>query len=187
MKKGFTIVELAIVLMVLGLIMGMSLKGVALVSTARMRADVARLNKIQAATAALVSQYEGDISGLQGASTGGIYDSNKFFETGFLLPLDLNGHTTAPDKWVFRNCAQGAVDTNAHLIETNYNHGNICIRHNKMSEIFACNVEKLMDDEDLTNGQNRGIYGITVLGNIDCDNATVVNAFNEAQMDFLVY
>jgi prepilin-type N-terminal cleavage/methylation domain-containing protein len=49
MKKGFTIVELAIVLVVIGIILGMAVKGRQLVDSARVKADLAKIQKIEAA------------------------------------------------------------------------------------------------------------------------------------------
>ena len=51
MKRGFTIVELAIVLVVIGIILGMAVKGKTLVDAARVKADLAKIYKIEAATA----------------------------------------------------------------------------------------------------------------------------------------
>jgi prepilin-type N-terminal cleavage/methylation domain-containing protein len=51
LKKGFTIVELAIVLVVIGIILGMAVKGKALLHSARIKAEVAKLNKFEAAVA----------------------------------------------------------------------------------------------------------------------------------------
>ena len=50
-KSGFTIVELAIVLVVIGIIIGMAVKGKSLVDAARVRADLAKINKVEAAAA----------------------------------------------------------------------------------------------------------------------------------------
>ena len=50
-KKGFTIVELAIVLVVIGIIMAMVVKGKQIVDSARDRAELAKIAKLEAATA----------------------------------------------------------------------------------------------------------------------------------------
>ncbi len=49
MKKGFTIVELAIVLVVIGIILAMAVKGKALVETARYKAEINKIRKLEAA------------------------------------------------------------------------------------------------------------------------------------------
>ena len=48
-NKGFTIVELAIVLVVIGIILAMAVKATGLMHAARVRNDVAKLNKFEAA------------------------------------------------------------------------------------------------------------------------------------------
>ena len=59
--KGFTIVELAIVLVVIGIIIGMAVKGKSLVDAARVKADLARIYKIEAATAVYYTKTGGDL------------------------------------------------------------------------------------------------------------------------------
>lgn len=48
-KKGVTLVELAIVLVVIGLLMGMAFKGKTLADYAKIKADINKINKIATA------------------------------------------------------------------------------------------------------------------------------------------
>lgn len=57
-KKGFTLVELAIVLVVIGLLMGMAFKGKSLVDAARIKADIQKINKIATAVNVYNSKYD---------------------------------------------------------------------------------------------------------------------------------
>ncbi|SFN44209.1 prepilin-type N-terminal cleavage/methylation domain-containing protein [Formivibrio citricus] len=57
-QSGFTLVELAIVLVVIGLIMGMAFKGRELIEGARVRNMAATLNKFQTATNVFFERYQ---------------------------------------------------------------------------------------------------------------------------------
>ena len=59
--KGFTIVELAIVLVVIGIILGMAVKGKSLVDAARVKADLARIHKVESATAIYYAKTGGEL------------------------------------------------------------------------------------------------------------------------------
>ena len=73
-KNGFTIVELAIVLVVVGIILAMAIKGKQLVDAARDRAELGKIMKLEAATAIYNSYVHGNFMDmLKGqTSTGGI-------------------------------------------------------------------------------------------------------------------
>jgi prepilin-type N-terminal cleavage/methylation domain-containing protein len=60
-SKGFTIVELAIVLVVIGLIMGMAVKGKALVEAARYRMEVTKIRNMEVYLYAYHAATDGDI------------------------------------------------------------------------------------------------------------------------------
>lgn len=57
-SKGFTLVELAIVLIVIGLLIGMAFKGKALVDSAKVKADVVKVQKIATAFQVYQSKYD---------------------------------------------------------------------------------------------------------------------------------
>ena len=61
-KKGFTIVELAIVLVVIGIILAMVVKGKQLVESARNKAELAKITKLEAATAIYFTYVNGSIT-----------------------------------------------------------------------------------------------------------------------------
>ncbi len=57
MKKGFTLIELAIALMVIGLILAMAMKGRAVTDSAEIKSDINKVNKIASAIATYKSKH----------------------------------------------------------------------------------------------------------------------------------
>lgn len=72
-EKGFTLIELAIVLVVIGLLMGMAFKGKALVDASRVKAEVNKISKISTALNAYLAKYDT----LPGQLANGQIESNK--------------------------------------------------------------------------------------------------------------
>src|ERR1700722_13648053 len=58
-QKGFTLVELAIVLTIIGLLIGGILKGQQLITNARVTAQMAQIQGIEAATTTFNDTYQG--------------------------------------------------------------------------------------------------------------------------------
>jgi prepilin-type N-terminal cleavage/methylation domain-containing protein len=155
-KKGFTFVELAIVLVIIGIIMGMALKGRSLIEGAKTRSEVRKLEKIQAAvsgwysntgTAATPMEFwrldesygcvsEGTVMGAS-IATGGVLCLN-LRQLGEIRPNDLLN--PFGDNWTMfggtwdNNTAELARGTNFTLVSS-------------ASARFACNVERLMNDD----------------------------------------
>jgi prepilin-type N-terminal cleavage/methylation domain-containing protein len=84
MKKGFTLVELSIVMVVIGLIIGMSLKGKSLLDSATIRNEVNKLSLMQSAVATLLttSSSDGSLNELPKDDLTRPYD---FIENSFLI------------------------------------------------------------------------------------------------------
>src|ERR1700722_12907826 len=70
-QKGFTLVELAIVLTIVGLLIGGILKGQQLIANARVTAQMAQFHAIEAATTTFQDTYQGLPGDLANAGTTG--------------------------------------------------------------------------------------------------------------------
>ena len=181
-KKGFTIVELAIVLVVIGIILGMAVKGKALVDAARMRAEVTKMNKFEAAVATYYARTnylpEEDASGniLKEVFIDKELLTNRDFEvrvgTGYWTANRCNtvSDGAAVPKYNFEHSATGS---NVCVIITTAGTGSTAL---SVDSKLMCNIEVMKDDENLSSGEGRGYAGIlTDTGSIvyrNCDNAT---------------
>jgi prepilin-type N-terminal cleavage/methylation domain-containing protein len=188
-KKAFTIVELSIVLVVIGIIAGMALKAKTIVDTAKMRTNVAKIERIRSAVGVMMAQFEDDLKSFERDTvSGGLYDSNILINKGLLKASDLDGVTSGTGKWAFYNCDPGLKGETGHDISGSYDGANICIRHTELSPMYYCSVEKFMDDEDQTYGFARSAHG-AAMANIkimDCDNLSIIG-LEDARTDMLMY
>jgi prepilin-type N-terminal cleavage/methylation domain-containing protein len=173
MKKAFTIVELAIVLVVIGIILGMAVKGKALVDAARMKAEVAKINKFEAAVAIYFTHNEHNMPDILPVWPAGV-GRNSFMDLGLLTNADFEQKVDNCDWGVFR-CYVGPDDNRAFKSSGAWDSlyassaVNFCIStvvnssvtdaswdRVPMSRRFVCNVEVMKDDENVTAGSDRG-------------------------------
>jgi prepilin-type N-terminal cleavage/methylation domain-containing protein len=91
MKKGFTIVELAIVLVVIGIILAMAVKGRNLVEAARYKAEINKIRKLEAAVHIWLATHPEipNSVGVEGQGNWGHAMLNYFYDNGILTPSDL--------------------------------------------------------------------------------------------------
>jgi prepilin-type N-terminal cleavage/methylation domain-containing protein len=82
-KKGFTLIELSIVLVIIGLIVGGVLVGQDLIKAAEIRATVGQLEKYAAAVNTFRGKYNGLPGDVLNASTFGLISSGQSSSTGF--------------------------------------------------------------------------------------------------------
>lgn len=110
---GFTLVELAIVLIVIGLLLGMAFKGKSLVDSARIKAEIMKVQKIQTAFSTFKAKYD-RLPG-QPFSTGTIESNKKIYEElikeGLLHDSDFRSNLKESQgkHWFFAGCAPVAT------------------------------------------------------------------------------
>ena len=149
-RKGFTIVEMAMVLVVIGLLLVLSVKGKTALNTAKMRLEVAKLNKFEAAIQTNFSR-----SGTLPVDLGGgRLDSDSLVAKGFLVENDLKDKLHN-NEWDFYFCTLPPAVTTYYTM--NELTKKVCaVGSGALNAQLVCNIERLRDDENATDGRGRG-------------------------------
>ncbi|MCI4625734.1 MAG: type II secretion system GspH family protein [Candidatus Magnetoovum sp. WYHC-5] len=170
-SSGFTLIELAIALVVIGIIIGMAVKGISLIDTSNKKADIQRINKIQTAVASYYAKYSSLPASQSALVTEGGVSSNDFtFSDG----------TT----WALQNCTGSS---NSGYTEDTYStsSGMKCVHTDNGIDQTLCILDITLDDGYNTTGYVRG-DGATP-GNDDytdaAGNAAVCNGLTGSNRD----
>lgn len=189
MKKGFTLVELAIVLIVIGLLLGMAFKGKALVDAARIKAEVNKVEKLGTAINVYYSKYD-QLPGVRGGgvilSTGTKAQDNTsaaIYQTllneGMLKDTDFRSNNTAT-YWAFIGCNEAngtwtpvTISENANLcvyrssdLPTSFATVTNAVANPSSSGVNICQLETILDDKNLSGGDGR-LVGAATSGEVD--------------------
>ncbi len=194
MKKGFTLIELAIALMVIGLILAMAMKGRAVVDSANIRADINKLNKISAAVTAYVSKFNSlpgkTVSGSTTTySQSALYDD--LVEEGLVSEADFSVGLEGNKYFRIASCDKPNADGVRAFNHTNFAaYGNLCVIVSELEPDststatststvgkLACYVETMVDDRDLTSGSGAGNGGASYSFD-NCDEAANVTSYS---------
>ncbi len=179
MKKGFTLIELAIALMVIGLILAMAMKGRSVVESAELKSDINKIKKVSTAITTYYSKHEV----LPGKEASG---SIAYTNTKMLDDLFEESSVTLDDFYLSTENAYINVvgcnkpwwgeDGGYRIIANNFNGeagtGGMCmvistvspdkvegtadIKY-KTTNSLACHIEKMLDDESFVTGH--GLWG----------------------------
>jgi prepilin-type N-terminal cleavage/methylation domain-containing protein len=170
MKKGFTLVELAIVIVIVGIIAAMVFKGQTIYENSKLRSSLKNIEMIRTAFSNIAMDYEGiipDDSSFDNITpsewANGRYDADRLFVTkGLLTDANLIIYRQPNIKWVLVSCNKGDLDNKTHYLVTtgadNKTHSgkHVCLtteftKNLGVSERFSCYFEKIMDDDNVTN------------------------------------
>lgn len=182
-SKGFSLVEMAIVLVVIGVIAGLAFKGKSLIDSARIKADIQKINKISTAITTYYSKY-GTLPGLDTASkqmtVKNIY--NDLTKGGFLKETDFKMSSLPNTFYGLHGCKISIINGKEmwDLVELNPR-DNICIfRDGKsikeygdkypdtttpaaksayMNSYMICQLENLLDDDNIFSGDGKFLNG----------------------------
>lgn len=175
MKKGFTLVELSIVLVVIGILMGMAIKGRSLVEAAQVRKDISKIQNISTAVGQFYSKY----GVLPGKRTNGTYTDKSIYDDLInegVLNKDNFEFGSFKNKIHFSGCTSIAAGVNSRwVVATITPKNNICAVFNNNSHtdtavtqadmqikpIQICYIETSVDDGNLYGGNGRTADGIT--------------------------
>jgi prepilin-type N-terminal cleavage/methylation domain-containing protein len=163
-KSGFTFVELAIVLVIIGIIMGMAIKGRTLIESAKMRSEVRKIEKVQAAIAGWFGNAGGEANAFKKAASGDAdctastltvtgADNLTCLDITVLKDLKSNDKKSPGDNWTLW---RGAYATDNASKPTEFGQGsNFLLVLGKTSPRFFCNVESMMDDKGYRTADGR--------------------------------
>jgi prepilin-type N-terminal cleavage/methylation domain-containing protein len=173
-KKGFTFVELALVLVIIGIIMAMALKGRSLIESAKTRAEVRKIERIQsivagwyANTGTVATPREFALLNNNGswdctAGSGGTRLTGTAIAGGLCLNLnvltDLRNTDLVnqfADNWTMFGGTWGNVGATQADRIVNGDTANDFILVSVASPRFACNVENMLDDRYFWFGEAR--------------------------------
>lgn len=171
MKKGFTLVELSIVLVVIGILMGMAIKGRSMVEAAQVKKDMAKIQNISTAIGQFYSKY----GMLPGKKNNGKYTDKSIYDDLInegTLNKDSFEFASFKNKIHFAGCTSitaGAKSTwtianitpknNICVVFNDTNHADnenlVSVDNTKIKSIQACYVEMSLDDGNIYAGNGK--------------------------------
>lgn len=178
--RGFTLIEIAIVLVVLGLLIGMVFKGKSILDAAKLKTDISKISKISTALNVYYSKYNtlpGIIDNKTREMTSqAIY--NQLISEGMLKDSDFKLRSIPNSYWQFHGC-EGAYDPSGNLLwqQQKLNaDSKVCLyRTDKnpstqtasileadksfTNSFLMCSIENMMDDNAIKKGDGRLLWG----------------------------
>jgi type II secretory pathway pseudopilin PulG len=179
LTKGLTFVELTIVLVVIGIVMGLALRGRSMIESANVRKE---LNKIRALEL-VINDYYTKTTAEPPIATGTsgpiyVYDNNIFYEMGLVTPKETVSLLSIGKEWVLRPCGvrtdrfirvggdgsmEGSEENSCyHAAEATYPKSicpDVCVtaislnaQNEDISKRLACLAEWIIDDANPSNG-----------------------------------
>ncbi|MDR2105497.1 MAG: type II secretion system GspH family protein [Deferribacteraceae bacterium] len=149
MKRGFNLIELAVVFLLIGLISAMVYKGKELLENASIRAEVHKLSKLRNAFATMMTTTsKGNIDELEYDSATG-YKIQPLFDLELIAPEDLTVQGSS-DNWSFYPCINNAASFSFDII--NQTGSMICALHKTYPVDLICNTEVMNDNQNLSTG-----------------------------------
>jgi prepilin-type N-terminal cleavage/methylation domain-containing protein len=155
LAKGFTLIELAVVLVVIGIIIGMTFKGLELIDIANTRAEMQKLLKIRNSLVAWISvntktEAAGDFrqDDTISASIG-----KYVYRFTDLDDLTDDDRKNPFGPWYLTRGVASANGTNLD----DSNGDTFFLYANNLSQRFVCYVETLLDDDNISTGTARAL------------------------------
>jgi prepilin-type N-terminal cleavage/methylation domain-containing protein len=176
-KRGFTIVELAIVLVVIGIILSMAVKGRELVRVAQVKADIVKIEKMRTALHIVYAKRNGQLPDLApgiGGSAAEVIDKQQLFDEGIIRPDDMFSRMV-DQPWQMQLCAiepgEPFHHTYARYLLNQSNNSNLRLEVSVCASLESgrgsdglamghepslfCYYEHALDDDNFTDGDGK--------------------------------
>ncbi|MDR2401442.1 MAG: type II secretion system GspH family protein [Deferribacteraceae bacterium] len=167
MKRGFSFVEMSIVLVIIGLIMAMALKGKELVTSSEIRKELNKFRKYEAAfTGTLMKTNKPLPKELPDSAAGLVVWSDnitdKFIEQNYLKLEDkyTRYNTNTADSKIVEFYPDVGVANGMYVIDpADYPRWGetFSVYFDNVSDVFVCLLENMIDDKDVDNATGRSV------------------------------
>ncbi|MDR2104785.1 MAG: prepilin-type N-terminal cleavage/methylation domain-containing protein [Deferribacteraceae bacterium] len=173
MKKGFSLVEVAIVLLCLGLLAVIVFRGGILIHSSEVRSEIGKMNK----NATAISLYYSEINAIPGYdnvsspstdnATLGLLDIQDLLDQQYVTAFDLESKFSK-NRWTYYH---GIVPDTTVAAYTDINHPSdypyristsarvIGLSIEDVEIRFLCSFEQIVDDHNFVNGNGRYFHG----------------------------
>jgi prepilin-type N-terminal cleavage/methylation domain-containing protein len=193
-KSGFSLVELTIVLIIIGIIIAMFMGGISFMEKARIKSELGKLTKFSSAMTTYYAQNASVPDTIITMPSGAtikqehIYEPTDFEDFGLTEEDFASSYGAERSAYLIVSCWMDDPDRNDNVSDF-YFYDNttadgpshtICVYFNKFPGYFICNLEKSVDDKlvnnsdglrwgETTTGVSLGANGST-FDNVTCDN-----------------
>jgi prepilin-type N-terminal cleavage/methylation domain-containing protein len=160
-KKGFSFVEISIVLVIIGLVMAMALKGKELITSSEIRKELNKFRKYEAAFTGTMMKTNKSFP-IELPASGGVAEftawsddvCDLFIKQNYLKHEDKQMRYSNPAPVVFypdlvTEAGVGYSEPTSYLGQT------FSVRLENVPDMFACLVENMLDDMDMYNGTGK--------------------------------
>jgi prepilin-type N-terminal cleavage/methylation domain-containing protein len=182
MKKGFSLVEVMVVMVVIGIVVALGIKGSALVNTSRIRAEIAKLRNFETGFASYflknnsLPPKDGDNTTPEDNFT--CYNVAPLLTRQVVVSEDLPSAFSQGSKdWLF--ATDIAVDNGTHAFAPmGFDVENVGAYAVGLNYELICNIEGILDDGNALGGVGRALTTpIAPLSLVNCDEPSNKNQY----------
>jgi prepilin-type N-terminal cleavage/methylation domain-containing protein len=192
-RFAFSLVELTVVLLIIGLILAIALKGQMIIESARLRGEVRKIEKLQSGFVNYVNRHDK----LPPLATDGFYDTQALFDGGYIIQKEIlvgikSTGATNTFTWKYFPCLSDNVSADftweIPLPTSNLLLANVCVatandaNSTDMDGMLSCTIESSIDDKNYSGGGGRIVKGGGAVTGTDFDNCAAASGTDIAYL-----